>query len=796
MIPLHLLNIAWQSLLLSALAWLIVCFCLRDARRRAWASALGLAVVVIAPLAILALPEQPTEPHLDSSPEVASAWKPSWTVKLQPISAASVEPQPLAVPTGWSWRDLVLPAECVWMFGVLISALGIAWRWVHSWRWQRRLQPSSRHRVRTFEGKGSPCVVGIFSPIIAVSKEQTFSDQQWAWLLAHEGEHIRGGDVAWAWSFEWVRAWLWWNPFVHALIGQWTLAREVVCDAAALRSGEERDGYADFLLEVASSSQCCPALSMAASRPARRLKARLEAMINGCRVSERVGTWFTLGAVALTTLAVSLVSSSGVQAEDETAKRAVAQSFKGTNGNALVTKAYSVPPDFFSYDANPPADPFAAPKPGLQPKLRSDAKAVLKQQGIEFPDGCNAIFNQAASQLIVMHRAAQHPLIEQVIKAMSARLPQIHVGMKLVEGPAFMGKADEQLTDIDFQVMMRGLSQEKGLDILSAPSIITRPRQKALVEVVREVLPPQGSSGDLKLLGVSCELDPQVQGDGTLLLKGVLTLGGAANQSPSWNTNDATKVRYEDVTMTSRKFEAALQTGATLVQHFGETKPGRFVTCFITATALRPDGKPANRFDENTAGKVKSRVVPDAATKTSAEEAKRVETKQVFVNAKWVEAPTNAAPIDLPKLLKDFALFLNTEVTPDKPPGQVEAKPLSPVQLSGVLTDPQFQVIIREVSKRKDMRLLIAPEVAVTPGNVVKLIAKDRECMVIPSLGADGYTIDLLIRSQEGGEVRRKLATSVSVWDGQTVVLGDGKGRLIFITANIIDPSGTPAKKP
>jgi general secretion pathway protein D len=46
------------------------------------------------------------------------------------------------------------------------------------------------------------------------------------------------------------------------------------------------------------------------------------------------------------------------------------------------------------------------------------------------------------------------------------------------------------LTDPEFQVVMRGLSQKKGADLVTAPRVVTRGGQRAKIEVIRELIYP------------------------------------------------------------------------------------------------------------------------------------------------------------------------------------------------------------------------------------------------------------------------------------------------------------------
>lgn len=78
---------------------------------------------------------------------------------------------------------------------------------------------------------------------------------------------------------------------------------------------------------------------------------------------------------------------------------------------------------------------------------------------------------------------------------------RIYVTMKVIESPSEIGMSEgvpeplssgvSILTDPQFQVMIRALNQEKGVDLLSAPSIMLEPGQKGNVEVVKDFIYPE-----------------------------------------------------------------------------------------------------------------------------------------------------------------------------------------------------------------------------------------------------------------------------------------------------------------
>lgn len=302
----------------------------------------------------------------------------------------------------------------------------------------------------------------------------------------------------------------------------------------------------------------------------------------------------------------------------------------------MFTRTYRVPPDFLSQAggvapaaAAPAADPFAAPAPGAGSGLspRATAKDVLTGAGITFTDGASASFTPATSTLVVRNTQPNLDLIETYVDELNKNGPkQVVITTKFVEvsqrnteelgfdwllggggsnpkvdfaggslgnssvngtpfasnypfstvvqgvplagglppptsnvpvgtnsttgtgtgsitsglrsggGAISAGRLDDLLTtgstigqaispapgilsmagiftDPQFQVVMRGLSQKKGVDLMSAPSVTTKGGTRATMEVTREFIyptefdPPQlpqgNQGGGVSLFGAS-----------------------------------------------------------------------------------------------------------------------------------------------------------------------------------------------------------------------------------------------------------------------------------------------------
>ncbi|MFM2142641.1 MAG: hypothetical protein RLZZ476_1185, partial [Verrucomicrobiota bacterium] len=109
--------------------------------------------------------------------------------------------------------------------------------------------------------------------------------------------------------------------------------------------------------------------------------------------------------------------------------------------------------------------------------------------------------------------------------------------------------------------------------------------------------------------------------------------------------------------------------------------------------------------------------------------------------------------------------------------------------LSGILTAPQFRVLLKETG----VKLEAAPEQTVRTQDKAEFdLAVPLDGLkagVTPQISGDGHSIDLSIQiSSKPGTPQSNITTSVTVWDHQTVILGRGDGKAVFITAHVQPP--------
>ncbi len=130
---------------------------------------------------------------------------------------------------------------------------------------------------------------------------------------------------------------------------------------------------------------------------------------------------------------------------------------------------------------------------------------------------------------------------------------------------------------------------------------------------------------------------------------------------------------------------------------------------------------------------------------------------------------------------------------------------------AGILTAPQFAVLVRALEQRDGNEVASLPKVTTTSGKqaVIELpadakakggVAQGVQLELMPTVAADGYTINLsVIMSREGKAISMSQCV---VWDGQTVMLGFPDAPvagqpgakpprlLLFLTPTIVGPTG------
>lgn len=153
-------------------------------------------------------------------------------------------------------------ARCVWMMGMLVTAVVFLWQNLSFYRYLRTIRKkvpapfSDKSRLPVFlagDKLSSPCLFGLF-PAVYIPDEcvDPKDKEQLDFILTHELMHYRHGDHIWAFIRILCLVINWYNPLV------WIAARlslrdgELACDAGCIRKlGEEkRCAYGEALLAM------------------------------------------------------------------------------------------------------------------------------------------------------------------------------------------------------------------------------------------------------------------------------------------------------------------------------------------------------------------------------------------------------------------------------------------------------------------------------------------------------------------------------------------------------------------
>ena len=733
------LNFVLHSLLIAAAGWFIVRFLLRGAMRRAIAANMVLLFALIGPFNIATWPaseviERP--PVYGTLQQTLTTDWPDWRIAVSPAKPSTSAPQ--AEKPQWTLNELVTAARWIVLSitVLLLLRLLIQSIRIQRWAWQLRDLSAQEHakipaglsveRLSVFDGDCTPCVAGWFRPIIAVPAAafEKLTPQQWRWLLRHEAEHLRCGDTTAVLLQNILRALLWWNPFVHALAEEYTQSREEACDAAALCETAENSAYAAFLLECAETCSAAPALLVPIIHT--RPAKRLKARLTA--LMEARGTQKIGALFDLACVAFALLMPLLV-ASLGLATPAQAQPVIAKDDGKLHLRVYRVRPDFLLD--------------------RKNAQQTLEQLGAAFPEGASAQFEPATSQLVVKNTVTQLDKIESIVNKRNEQPVQVLLQVTLIQAPAHIGKHEQMMSAADYEKLLKAQRQQKGVDLLSAPRVTTKFLHQAIVEVAREVT----RGNQMKKVGLTVTLDPGQQVGGKLPLSARVEMGIDPGAKERWLPKSAD---FDRIITRSVSANSQLQNGETLVLHLDT--PVKPVTAFITASGLTPEG-------QTTAFDTVFRAVPPIQ-------------EQVLLSVHTADFKEDV-----------WAVLHRASGSKEPAPPPPSPDMRESFLLSGILTAPQFRVLLKETG----MKLEAAPEQTVRTQDKAEfdlaVPLNGLKAGVTPKINGDGHSIDLSIQiSSKPGTPQSNITTSVTVWDHQTVILGRGDGKAVFITAHVLPP--------
>lgn len=795
------LNYGLHSLAFGFLGWLILRCLIRDALRRSVTAMIAILFSVGGPWLISSLP--PFD-EVSGTPALATLHQTldtDWHIVIRPEISPAASPEmatPHASKLVWPTDRWMLWLQWVLWSGVAALLLRHLWQTGRIVVWRRGLRKPVQEELESipqalrgkplavFHHPCTPCVVGWFQPLIAVpaSSFATLTARQWHWLVRHEEEHLRGRDTLVSWLHECVRAVLWWNPFVHALIECHARAREEICDAAAVGEAGENKDYAEFLLSwVRTCHPMAGVMPMAQSRPAQRLRGRLKALVEARPVRRRLGLIFVLACTAGAVVGPLLIASMGlvVPLASAAAEPAKLASTPGDNGS-LFTRTYVVSPNLLSIPSNP--------------VNRVSPRDFLESKGVPFPENALAIFQTNTSRLLVTNTLANLEKTRQVLNTASMIQPQVYFVTRFIQADRFLGIHGAVLDSKSAAALIASVSQKAGIGLLSAPRVTTKMGQRAVVEVGHF-----NPANPEQRVGIRQELMPSKADGGKVFIETKSSLGLESGETLISSKFSLPK-DWSQVNVYTSNGKAELASGETLVQHL--QVGGKQMTILISAIALLPDGTEASHFEGvvNVLWPVQvGNDIPyqPGAAPTEQKTSPRVADKKVYLSVKVADVPA------VSQLAAHLGPDGKDKVEPYRLLGVLHPHLNGQFLVTGVLAEAQFSLVMRALAQQQGAAIVVLPASAVENGKEAVFHLPEnmggQSFAVTPSGWADGYTIDLNVSPPSLDRAPEKaVSTAVTIWSSQTLILGGyltevkDQARLIFVTATLIEENGKATK--
>jgi bla regulator protein BlaR1 len=328
------LSLALKSIIVAGVALLLLQIARnRSAVDRSWIAHLGLAAILLLPLAALALPAlQVAGPSFLATTELnsvpaAAAIEPLMTGKeIAPAGAkfpVADEPAP-APAVGWAVWAYAVPAALLILLTLI--ALGrlillkaratvlVEPHWLSALAHaQRRMGFKNGTALLMSDDLPSPISWGLLRPTILLNAAAADSHAQSEAIIAHELAHVANFDWAKLLVARFTVALFWFNPLVWLLAREAHQLREEAADDAVLAADIDDTDYANLLVGVArhecrglliGAHGVAPARNSLARRIRRVLDGALERAPGGWRWTSAVGFFAAGMAVPVAALQV------------------------------------------------------------------------------------------------------------------------------------------------------------------------------------------------------------------------------------------------------------------------------------------------------------------------------------------------------------------------------------------------------------------------------------------------------------------------------------------------------------
>ena len=407
----HLLPIAAKSFLVAGVVLLLLKLARnRSASDRSWIAHLGLAAVLLLPVAAVALPALEVQgPAFLAAPVEAPApmvesetLTPTATLTETAAPAATFPVAPLeGAPVDWAFWAYAAPAAVLFLLTLiaLFRLFGLKGRahvmvepnWLTALaRAQRRMGFKHGTALLTSNELPSPISWGVMRPVILLNSQAAESHAEAEAIIAHELAHVANLDWAKLLLSRVTVALFWFNPFVWLLAREAHQLREEAADDAVLGADIEDTEYARLLVGVARHQ--CRGMLIGAHGVApskNSLSRRVRRVLDGALARAPGGwRWSTAAAFFAAGMAVPVAALNFVPSETASAS-ADDMKFASNDGAVDPTSPYYAPAEKTSAISNIISDVVSTsvagtsavvhPHPDFEKEVEKKVEKVLEQ---------------------------------------------------------------------------------------------------------------------------------------------------------------------------------------------------------------------------------------------------------------------------------------------------------------------------------------------------------------------------------------------------------------------------------
>ncbi len=238
---------------------------------------------------------------------------------------------------------------CIWLIGAGIMAgfFGAVNLCYYKSLKKSAVLTGTYEKIKVYDTQkvASPCLFGLFKPVIWLDESKITSKQEKEYILLHEAVHYKHGDHIWAVLRAMALCLHWYNPAVWAAAYTSQKDCELACDESVIKKiGEEnRIVYGETLLHMICQSRCisnmmCTATTMVGTR--KSIKERIKSVAEKSKISMAAVIFL---AVVMVIAAACTFTGKDSQAEDKALiKKAEEKLFENKKYTADMEQRYYV----------------------------------------------------------------------------------------------------------------------------------------------------------------------------------------------------------------------------------------------------------------------------------------------------------------------------------------------------------------------------------------------------------------------------------------------------------------------